>query len=785
MAVVLVSALAFAAIAPFARRPLAPVPAFISTYESALVANDVITAALLFGQFGYFRQRSLLALGSGYLFTALLAVAHALSFPGLFTPSGLLAAGPQTTAWLYMFWHAGFPLFVIAYAIGNRSKSDEMDESGSVVRPILACVAGVTLAAALLVLLATAGAARLPAIMSGNGYSTSMLATIGMVWLASVGGLVILWGRRPHSVLDVWLMVVLWAWIFDIALSAVLNAGRFDVGFYAGRIYGFVATSFVLGALLVENARLYIGMGTHSRELARAKEAALEAERAKGAFLATMSHEIRTPMFGVMGMLELLSLTRLDSEQHATLQVVRESGKSLLRIIDDILDFSKIAAGKLELRPEAASLRELVERVCDMYSGTASRKGLALRRDVDPRIAPALAMDPLRVQQIVNNLVSNAIKFTERGEIAIGAALVEGTARTQTVRIRVRDTGVGISALDRKKLFAPFHQAGGRAAGGTGLGLSISRRLAELMGGRLEMESVEGAGTTVSLTISLLVAEEAPKAQAPSLPASAERRARMAPRTAPTIEEARRAGTLVVVVDDHPVNRMLLARQMTTLGYAAETAENAEEALRSRECGGIGALFTDCNMPGMDGYELARTIRALEAKSGAPRLPIVACTANALADEAAKCFAAGMDDYLAKPVTLDALREKLERWLRPGANGEHEEPVLEPAVLAEFSSGDAGLEREILLEFARHHRAEEAALRTALASRDADAVRRAAHRMRGASGSIGANALATACERIERAARANEWMAVLAAAREFERESGRLWSRVERVESRT
>lgn len=782
--VVLVSAIAFAAIAPFARRPLVPVPAFISTYESALVANDLITAALLFGQFGYFRQRSLLALGSGYLFTALLAVAHALSFPGLFAPSGLLAAGPQTTAWLYMFWHAGFPLFVIAYALGDRSNPGAMDERGGIVRPILACVGGVSVAAALLVLLATLGAGSLPAIMSGNGYSHSMLATIGLVWVASVAGLLFLWRRRPHSVLDVWLMVVLWAWIFDIALSAVLNGGRFDVGFYAGRIYGLIATSFVLGALLVENARLYIDLGERSRELARAKEAAVEAEKAKGAFLATMSHEIRTPMFGVMGLLELLSLTRLDPEQQTTLQVVRESGRSLMRILDDILDFSKIAAGKLELRPEAASLRDLLERVADMYSGTASGKGLSIRRELDTRIAPALCLDPVRVQQIVMNLVSNAIRFTERGEVAIAAELLETTERTQAIRIRVRDTGTGIPAKDAAKLFTPFHQAGGGAAGGTGLGLSISRRLAELMGGRLELESVEGCGTTVSLTLALPVAERSP-ADVRSAASSTPPLLHVHPNAAPTIEQARNAKTLVIVVDDHPINRMLLGKQMTMLGFAAQMAEDAGEALRLHRQGGVGILFTDCNMPGTDGYGLARAIRAFEAQEGGPRLPIIACTANALADEAAKCFAAGMDDYLAKPVTLEQLREKLDRWMRPAGLAQADGAVLDPRALGELSSGGPLAEREILVEFGRHHRAEETAFRSALAARDLEAVRRAAHRMRGASGSIGAHALAAACERIETAARTNEWAAVLAAACDFERESERLLSRVERVESGT
>src|SRR5690348_1084822 len=232
-----------------------------------------------------------------------------------------------------------------------------------------------------------------------------MAVIVGAVWLSSVGGLALLRPRKPYAVLDLWLIVVLWAWVLDVALSAVLNGGRFDLGFYAGRIYGLLAASVVLVAMLVENAKLYHRLGERTRDLERAKEAALEAKAAKGAFLAAMSHEIRTPLNGLLGLLELLSLTRLDGEQRTTVEIVRESGRSLQRIVDDILDFSKIAAGKLELRPEPASIAGVVERVANTYSGNASSKGLALRRTVDERIAPALLFDPVRVQQIVNNLV--------------------------------------------------------------------------------------------------------------------------------------------------------------------------------------------------------------------------------------------------------------------------------------------------------------------------------------------------------------------------------------------
>ena len=252
--VVGLSAAIFLAALPFAKHQLAPLAAFIPAYQSALVVNDLITAVLLFGQFSIVRSRGLLLLASGYLFTACMAVIHALSFPGLFSPTGLLGAGPQSTAWLYMFWHAGFPVLAIAYAL------DKGRHQPSTAAPWLAIAAGtvlVVIAACALGALATAGQALLPAIMQGNRYTAAMIAVVSSVWVLSAAALVVLWRCRPHSVLDLWLMVVMCTWIFDIGLSAVFNAGRYDVGFYAGRIYGLFAASFVLVVLLLENTALY------------------------------------------------------------------------------------------------------------------------------------------------------------------------------------------------------------------------------------------------------------------------------------------------------------------------------------------------------------------------------------------------------------------------------------------------------------------------------------------------------------------------------------------------
>jgi signal transduction histidine kinase len=243
----------FLAALPFAKEQLAPVSAFIPAYQSALVVNDLITAVLLFGQFSILRSRALLLLASGYLFTACMAVIHALSFPGLFSASGLLGAGPQSTAWLYMFWHAGFPLLAIAYAL-DKNRAPLASAPAAAIASAVALSVGIACA---LGALATSGQTLLPAIMQGNRYTPAMVLVVGTVWALSAAALTVLWRRRPHSVLDVWLMVVMGVWIFDIGLSAVFNAGRFDLGFYAGRIYGLLAASFVLVVLLLEHTALH------------------------------------------------------------------------------------------------------------------------------------------------------------------------------------------------------------------------------------------------------------------------------------------------------------------------------------------------------------------------------------------------------------------------------------------------------------------------------------------------------------------------------------------------